>query len=193
MLAEQLEGNIIFNSIKHHLGYIRSRIEWAVQNEADYLSPILSELLFIGSSTMDLYTGSLLSTEIMLDISNTLRQTGHFEKAAYLEWLQENDGGYQLVEINDGSSWTLRKGDDELKYIHIHPARHAKFSVRVHANALKTAILALIIGRISSSDPCDVSLVNEVRKNMLDLSPIKSVTNDSGIGEVIALLSNENS
>ena len=80
-------------------------------------------------------------------------------------------------------------GDSREEYIHIHPARYAKDTVRVKANSLKTAILLAKHGIYNFQD-LEITELNSFRKK-LSLSPIRSLKAASGIKEVLGLITHQ--
>ncbi len=53
---------------------------------------------------------------------------------------------------------------------------------------LKTAILANTAALVRDQDPLDVGLINQVRQQYLDLSPVPAVHGNQGLAPVIELL-----
>jgi hypothetical protein len=84
----------------------------------------------------------------------------------------------------DGSRWALRVGTPADRHVHVHPARYSPHTVRVGANALKTAILAVAT---AAPDIPDVAAVNAVRRRFLGLPPVPALS-DGGLGQAVALL-----
>ena len=76
-----------------------------------------------------------------------------------------------------------KKGNLAERYIHIHPAKYSKHTIRVRATTLKT-VLTLCVNKIPIRDDASQNLqtVNKQRSLFLQLSPIKSLNEkDSGI------------
>ena len=170
---------VIFNRIKHHLGYIGKRI-----NSASSTEELNEEVKHIGSSTLDLYTGDLSTDTIIGEICHQLRNNLHFTESDYNRWLVESEEEYRIQVISDSSQWTLLKGDIPGQYIHIHPARYSPHTLRVHANSLKTAILA-VSEKLEASD---VENINRLRQDFLELSPVKSIDSMEGLGKIMYLV-----
>ena len=168
---------IIFNAIKHHLGFIRTFVEHTDNKN------LSTDLLKIGGSQMDLYIGDLTTEQIFAETTAFLHKNDWYAVDKYKEQLK-NNGHYIECILSDDSTWTLRLGIDDVQYIHIHPSRYARHTLRVKAGVLKTAIAFL------ARQETDVSTgtVNVVRKD-LDLSPVKSLEGFTGFQTVLDLIS----
>ena len=179
---------ILLNAHKHHVGFLRDRIRQTVAAGPSAIPALAAELVVVGAKLMDLYHGPFSPTEIGENILVRLRTDGLLEPAAFLPWI-EAGGGYRVIEFpEDTSQWVLRAGDDE-RYVHVHPARYSPYTIRVRANVLTTAVLALAHVGIHGSDPLDRSVVNRVRIDFLGLAPVgKDLSGEGGIGAVIELL-----
>nr|WP_157470911.1 hypothetical protein [Draconibacterium orientale] len=76
-----------------------------------------------------------------------------------------------------------KKGIQANRFIHIHPAKFSKHTIRVRATTLKT-VLTLCVHKIPILDDTELNLmaVNQQRSSYLQLSPIKSLDDEnSGI------------
>ena len=95
-----------------------------------------------------------------------------------------------MIEFpEDTSKWVLRAGDEDDRFVHLHPARYSPFTIRVRANVLTTAVMALAYTRLHGGDPLSRSVVNAVRRDYLGLAPVgRDPSGDEGIGSVIELL-----
>jgi len=178
---------VLLNTWKHHAGWIRWRIGAAVGAGAEGVAALPRELLVVGSRLMDLYTGPLTPVEIGAHVVAQLRDAGRLEFDALSAWL-EGQGEYAVIEMPDGSKWTVRLGPPEGRYLHLHPGRWSPHTVRVQANTLKSAVMAHAHARLTGGDPADLAVVNAARQTYLDLLPVREVTGDAGLGAVIALL-----
>ena len=76
MIAEtQIPEPILFNPLKHHLGFIREFIYQKTEGNPDSDSKnMIKELKHLGTSVMDVYTGSLLINEICNEVMVFLRR-----------------------------------------------------------------------------------------------------------------------
>jgi hypothetical protein len=180
---------ILFNAWKHHAGALRQRIREAADAGPEGLDRLAESLVVLGSELMDLYHGRFTPTEIAERLLDALRQQNRLDREAFRTWVTAN-GGYTVLPLEDGSRWVFRMGDEDERYVHLHPARHAPQTVRVRANVLKTAVLALASAELEGGDPLDRQRVNRVRQQYLGLAPLgRHLKSDQGgIGEVIALL-----
>ncbi|WP_421795051.1 hypothetical protein [Haliscomenobacter sp.] len=170
---------ILFHPLKHHLGYLRHFIHNST-DEAFYAA-----MPRIGASQMDLYCGELSLRNIGQEILGQLAARGIVAEADFISFLTQGEG-YQNVSISDGSTWTLLRGDDYERYVHIHPARYAQHCIRVKAGALKTAI---IIQRQGLTPKSDTAQVNALRMS-IGLSAIKDLQESEGIGRIWEILTN---
>lgn len=168
---------ILFHPLKHHLGYLRYFIKSSSEEE------FYAAIPRIGASQMDLYCGELSPHSIGQEILGQLKESGVETETDFISFLA-NKQGYQNLTISDGSTWTLLRGDDPERYVHIHPARYARHCIRVKAGALKTAILML---RHDLTPTCETERVNALRKS-IGLSPIKHLQVSEGIGRIWEVL-----
>jgi hypothetical protein len=168
---------------------LRQRIEQTIHEGASALDELADQVVVIGSELMDLYTGCFSPAEIAARIVAQLDEAGRLSVESYRAWLQANGGYGGLTFAEDTSQWVLRMGDENDRYIHVHPARWASATRRVRANVLKTAILVLAYAGIRGGNPLDVKLVNHVRREFLELAPMgKELSGDQGLGGVIEVL-----
>jgi hypothetical protein len=179
---------VLFNTWKHHAGALRARIAHSAQDGEVGLRQLAEQLVQIGGDLMDLYLGKLSPVEIADHVVVALKQDGRLALAEYGQWIEAN-GGYQVLTFaEDESRWVLRMGDEPDRYVHIHPARWAPQTLRVRANVLKTAILAVAYAAVHGNNPLDVRLINTVRQQFLGYSPIGRLQGDQGIRGVIEIL-----
>ncbi len=186
-LLPEVPEPVLFNSWKHHAGALRDLIARAATTGDAGLSQLRSRLIIIGHELMDLYLGAMAPYQIGEEVVRRLRDTGRLELDAYRRWLEPQDG-FGVLTLDDGSRWVLRLGDETGRYVHLHPARWAPETRRVRANVLKTAILANTAALVRDQDPLDVGLINQVRQQYLDLSPVPAVHGNQGLAPVIELL-----
>src|SRR5262245_15779815 len=148
-----------------------------------------SRLAVLGTKLMDLYTGTLPPAEIGRLVLDRLAAEGRLAAGPYAAWL-EGQGGYAVVELSaDGSRWVLRHSADPARYVHLHPGRWSPHTVRVRANVLKTAFLALVHAGLSGGDPMGRAVINAVRREFLGLPPVGADPEEEvGLGAVLALL-----
>src|SRR5262249_24045751 len=116
-----------------------------------------------------------------------LRAAGRLEFEPLSAWLQ-GQGEYGMIELPDGSKWTIRLGPPEGRDLHLHPGRWVPNTMRVQANTLKSAVVAHAHAPLTGGDPSDLAIVNEARRKYLGLLSVRELTGDGGLGAVIAAL-----
>lgn len=175
---------ILFNCWKHHLHFLLEKIK-AGNFDSDELKKQMKQ---IGNSTTDLYTGDLTIEDVSNYSQGILKSMGRMEKRSYLDWLKENQDEYQLMEFPDTSVWVFKAGIEPGRHIHIHPGRNVPLTIRVKATILKTAYLANLYALHKMGSPLDIRLINRLRQEILELSPIKFVTMNHELGRMIYFL-----
>lgn len=141
------------------------------------------EMRVIGTNLLDLYLGKLSVEEICaesIDFFNKEKITGPDE---FKKWLKASS--YQKIELSDKSVWVVKEGINEIRYIHIHPAKNSPNTIRVRGATLKT-VLALKTKEeeLASEKLLDLKKVNHIRKEYLQLSPVKSLERGKGIARL---------
>lgn len=186
MFSTQLPAPVLFHPLKHHLGYIQAFVE---HNATIPIAELKAALLTIGGSQLDLYTGSLSPLQIATEVLQHLDNLQLKQPSAYQKYLATAGAAYRLVTLSDGTDWVMRWGVVEGRYVHLHPARYAQYTLRVKAIVLKTAIAAVITankrGKIAVMD---TDFINEVRAAWLALPPVKDLSSSEGLGSMIALI-----
>lgn len=176
---------LTFNLLKHHKQFVNHFI---INKKLTSTTQIHALLLPIGASQMDVYTGDLSVENILAEIHSFLIANHHLtDKHSYARWI-DHQGGFGTVVLSDGSRWILRVIDSDA-YVHIHPGRYSPHTVRVKANAWKTAIATLLVAR-HRGQSIDLRLVNEVRAEGLGLSPVRALDEDGELGRLLRLLAN---
>ena len=179
---------VLFNTWKHHAAALRHRIGEAVRGGEAGLAALAGELAVVGSKLMDLYTGAYSPAEVARLVLEQLQRDSLLEASAFRDWVQAG-GGYRMLTLPDESAWVLRLGEEDDRYVHVHPGRWVPHTRRVRANVLKTAVMALAAAGVRGGDPCERALVNGVRKEFLDLAPVgRELDGEQGLGEIIDLL-----
>jgi hypothetical protein len=188
-ISPDIPPPVLFNPHKHHAGFLRDRVRQAVADGPDGLRTLAAELVVVGGKLMDLYHGPFSPREVAGQVMARLRKAGHDTPAAFRAWVAASDG-YRVIEFpEDTSRWVLRAGDDDERFVHVHPARYSPFTIRVRANVLTTAVLALAYTGLHGGDPLSRPVVNAVRREYLGLAPVgRDPSGDEGIGSVIELL-----
>lgn len=171
---------ILLNCWKHHAGFIREQIKLAI--DVDQLA---FNTRFIGEGLMDLYYGDINSHKICkMILAQLIPGINKFE---YMYWLKEEGKDFRMLKITDESVWVLRLGDDNEKYIHIHPARYSPFTLRVKGGSLKTAICAAV-WKNKDNGNIDLDVINKIRMTYLGLSPVKSIASVPALNKIVDLL-----
>jgi hypothetical protein len=178
---------VLLNTWKHHAGWLRWQIGEAVRSGTAGLELLARELVVVGTRLMDLYTGPLTPLEIGEQVIAHLEATGHIEFSSLNTRVQEG-GGYCLLELADHSRWTIRLGPEAGRYLHLHPGRRATNTIRAQANTLKSAVMACAMARFIGGSALDLATVNEAREKYLGLLPVRTVTAEEGLGQVISRL-----
>jgi hypothetical protein len=181
---------IKLNCWKHHALFIKKALN-NFKSEID-IKQLRTKLLRIGESQMDLYYGRLSPEEVADKTIDFLTSNSVIVNKEYLDWLHNDGQEYRNIKLKDKSVWTLRAGDEEMRYVHIHPGRYSPLTVRVKALTLKTSICALACSKIKKASAVDIDLINEAREKLLSVPPLKSINKERGLGRLINLLSSLN-
>jgi len=167
----------ILNCWKHHFQFLKI-------NSAIPFEEIKKGIVQIGESQMDIYVGNLSPAQICSEIEILLSRQIKINLFNYLQWLMSEGKGFRLIEISDGSCWTLRFGEDPLNFIHLHPGRKSPLTIRVKAQVLKIALLAISLNEI---EELNTNKINHLRKEYLNLPPVKSIKDDGAVLNLIKL------
>jgi hypothetical protein len=182
----QIPEPILFNPLKHHLAFIRKFIDQKIENPGADRKDLVTNLKHLGTSVMDVYTGSLSVTNICNEIQNFLKEKKILSKDSFAKWAGINMNEFRLAELSDNSQWTLKFNDNNLRYVHIFPARYSQQTFRVKANTLKSAMIYnIMIG----NDFVTREALNKGRAH-IGLSPVKDPVNTEAITEMIEILRN---
>jgi hypothetical protein len=166
---------ILFNQLKHHLPSILDFIaSHSVDSEVN-----LSKL---GDSLMDLYTGVLSLDTIFKESLAFLIGEGITSEEDYRVFLERHQG-YATFSLSDTSKWVFLWGNEPERYVHIHPARHSPYTIRIKSATLKTAVML----KIRNVEYLTTDSINAVRKS-IGFSPIKSMEKATNITEALTLL-----
>jgi len=175
-----------FNCWKHHSGFIKQQIK-LYSRTRDQIQ-LKKQLLIIGESQMDLYFGEYTPSEISREIISYLKKEKSFSFDKYIDLISKDGKNYKIVQLSDKSSWTLRLGENQERYVHIHPARYSPHTIRAKATTLKTAILVLWYKQFGEIKLIETEAVNFIRKKYLNEPPLKSLSKASGLIRLIDLL-----
>jgi hypothetical protein len=158
------EADLLLHAFKHHLEIIRT---WLDANKYQWNEEVRKQIMTLGGSQLDFYTGRLQVQEIKEEIIGKLSAEKIMGEAAYKSWVAAGNG-YRTVQLSDASEWTLRHVP-EVAFVHIHPSRYAAHTVRVKANALKTSVCLLLL---KGDTDLSNAAMNECR-SYLGLPPLK--------------------
>lgn len=184
-LNVNLPEPIALNCWKHHLGYVKSCFS------TQTLPPISQEeikesILFIGDSLLDIYVGILGVHDISRQVLNHHELIKISNLLEYQSWIKGEAKSYKNIYISDGSSWTLRLGTNDKRYIHIHPSRYSCNTLRVRGSTLKTVIAYVAYFGLSDRN-ITVEKVNIARLNLTKLPPIKSTSSLIAVNRIFKL------
>jgi hypothetical protein len=174
----------LFNPLKHHLGFIREFVNLNIDEPASDIQHLARELKHLGTSVMDIYSGSLPTGRICSEVEEFLIKKDIFRQDAYSAWVGVDMNCYRIITISDGSQWTLKYHENNNRYVHVFPARNSQHTFRVKANTLKSSLLyCILIGKdlVTGDD------LNKVRP-LLGLSPVKDTVDNEAITEMIEIL-----
>ena len=183
-----VKAPVLFNCWKHHKEFIQDQINKTVIDGDKALQKLQVQLVKIGDSLLDLYTGVLNPRDISKLIQNELKERNVFTQQSYEEWIANSRNDYQIIYLIDSSFWTLRLGKEKGRYLHIHPGRYSPHTTRIRALTLKTSIIAIAWSKIHNVSPLEISTINHVRTKLLNASPIKVISAKDGLGKVILML-----
>jgi DNA-binding ferritin-like protein (Dps family) len=181
----QIPEPLMFNPLKHYLPFIRDYIDNKTEAEKYPGSKaFIKELKHLGTCVMDIYTGELSPGKIFKEIADFLERNGISSREQYKKWAGTDFNNFRIIPLSDGSQWTLKYYEHETRYVHIFPARSSRYTFRVKANTLKSAILyQVLIGKdyVSEDD------LNKTR-GLAGLSPVKDVADTEAVTEMIEIL-----
>ncbi len=176
-----MTDNILFHYFKHHLTYIKA---W-MQNNSSLNPGAITAIKTLGNSQLDMYSGQLSVNNILEEVSSHLQAGGINDIIEYRQWI---DDGFRLCTLSDGAGFTLRFINHE-KFAHIHPARHTPHALRIKANALKSMICYMLL--TNNNEPINIKLLNEIRQQYLQLSPVAAYSEINEMEKVFRLLQND--
>jgi hypothetical protein len=180
----QISEPILFNPIKHHLGFIKEFMNRNIDNNNTDILALKKDIRNIGRSVMDVYTGRMPIKTICNEVGDFLRMKNITESESFAKWAGVGVECFRIIRLSDNSQWTLKFHDNQLRYVHIFPARSSQFTFRVKSNTLKSALVYnIVIGKdlVTGDD------LNKVRP-ILGLSPVKDAIDTEAIVEMIEIL-----
>ncbi|MCC9136863.1 hypothetical protein ACFSKU_09830 [Pontibacter silvestris] len=185
MFSPDLPKPVLFHPLKHHLQYIREFIEYSL---AITEPEIKDALVTIGSSQLDMYLGQLMPMQISQEVMLHLQQHSLLQPEMYRQYLTDEEKAYFVITLSDATAWVLRWGLEAGRFVHLHPARYTPNTIRVKANSLKIAVATVVAAKRLPNVGVNLELVNRVRREWLELPPVKALSEDSGIINLIKLL-----
>ncbi|QIA08624.1 hypothetical protein [Draconibacterium halophilum] len=161
---------IQYNPYKHHFRFLLT--ELVTWQKTDWMET-KKAMLSIGNNLFDFYLGHLTPEQVCQASINYLKSINIFTETDFSKWF--NNSGWKKITLPDESEWLVKKGNNANRYIHIHPAKFSKHTIRVRATTLKT-VLTLCVHKIDikNNAKLDLQAVNQQRVTFLKLSPIKS-------------------
>jgi hypothetical protein len=183
----QIPEPVLFNPLKHHLGYIRDFAGTERKGGKEVSdTELIKELKHLGNSVMDVYSGRLGIERIACEVIELLKEGNVLEMESFISWAGIKMEDHRLISLSDRSEWMVKYNDNISRFVHIFPARGSSHSFRVKSNTLKSALLYyMLVGKdyITGDD------LNRVRP-MLGLSPVKDAADTEAIVEMIEILRN---
>ena len=179
-IVDKIPVPITFNTYKHHFRFLKWKIEeWKKQE----WKIVEKELLTLGENLLDFYLGELAVKEICEEVTSYFKHKNISDLEAFKLWLRSAE--YRKIELSDHSHWVIKEGINPQRYIHIHPAKYSDHTLRIRAVTLKTVCTLQIKSVvIHKSMRENLEQVNYIRKNYLNLSPIKSLSYNEGIFKI---------
>lgn len=177
----------IFNPLKHYLPFIKEFINSKIRDSLYHninTKDFLSELKHLGTSVMDIYTGALPLERILCELKDFLSEKKLHLKSLFALWAGTGFNNYKIISLSDTSQWTLKYHENDIRFVHIFPARQSPFSFRIKANTLKSAILYLVI---IGKDYVTEDGLNQARA-LIGLSPVKDLAETEAVTEMIDIL-----
>jgi len=177
---------ILLNCWKHHLEFLRGKIK-----QCSNLQEIAEDIKSLGENSIDLYLGQLTPKEISEEVIALLLNNQILAEEQFRIWLRESPKRFRELDLSDGSRWTILPGTKSNRYVHIHPSRYSSNTIRIKAHSIKTAVGLVIMHSKKSFSQIPLENINEIRQNMLGLSPIKNAKVSVGIKRAYQLLISE--
>jgi hypothetical protein len=186
-MHSDIPAPVLFNPLKHHTGFINEFVDYCRTGELGKKA-FKDQLLKVGTCMIDIYHGELGVQDIVLNVEAKLKAEGSYHFDAYMNFISRSGKNYELIRLDDGSTWTMLPGNDKNRWIHIHPARGSLNTIRASAMALKTAITLKAWYPEELSERSLVELTNNARREYLDESPIKDTGDTRSLQKVLVYL-----
>jgi hypothetical protein len=189
-----MKNLIKFNIWKHHLNKIKDikRFQQYDLRNQKRMREFVEILKSIGTNNIDLYIGEASVDELFNYFENILKRAGADDSIVkYSTWIGKKN--YKKISFYDGSEWVFRLGNEPDKFIHIHPGRNCSYVVRINANWWKTAVLIYFLDlneafQSISSKSDRLEFINNYRKKILELSPVKLLKPENDLEKGLRLL-----
>lgn len=181
----QIPKPVLLNCWKHHLDYIINEIK--SYSLDDLPGKLKDDLLNIGNSTTDLYTGKISPAEAAKISIELLKKKKLYNKDIYVKWILDSEDQYRTMKFPDQSVWIFKIGNNHERYIHIHPGRYVPLTLRVKATVLKSVIGTMVLLRSSNERQDLLTTINRARKTFIGLSPVKSLKPGSELDKLIKM------
>jgi hypothetical protein len=146
--------------------------------ESENPEAIISLLDPVCNNYIDIYTGAMTPQAICNSVIDILKSNKVFQADDFAQWV-DLQNGYRQIKLEDQSRWIVRRSNETERYIHLHPAREGRFTVRFKGSTLKTAYL-LKTGSTGIHEPISLEKVNQARMQV-GLSPVKKLERGKGI------------
>ncbi len=172
-------SDILYNPYKHHLSFVIN----AIQN-SDSIEALLPFIKTMGSSKMDMYYGKIQVADLFNDL---IKQIPANDENDFKQWISSNNS-FQTIKLTDQSTLVIRYAAGT-QFIHLHPGRYSIDTVRVSANVIKTAVIAVAALNHSQIMEINTETINELRTSLLELSPIANLEKSDQINLLNELLS----
>jgi len=175
----------LFNGLKHHKLVAKNFIE-AMKAKAINNDNAIRLLLKTGNCTMDFYYGELSPIQIAEELKIHLISRELWSYNELKVHLNSLKGKYLNIPASDSSIWTIICGRDSSRYIHFHPARGSRFTVRIKAITLRTAIFM----KSNHEDLTHLTLletINRIRVGILSESPVRDLSNAKRLMRLLSL------
>ena len=187
----QIPEPFLFNPIKHHLGFIREFINSNIENQDVDIHELTRFIKHVGTSVMDIYTGSISIRNICSETEEFLKKRDIFNRETYSGWTGTKSDCFRIITLSDGSHWTLKYHNNSQRFVHIFPARNQCRedsqvfpTLRTKSNTLKSALIYIIL---DGKDMVTEDDLNKVRP-FLGLSPVKNAVDIKAILQMIEIL-----
>lgn len=174
---------IAFNPWKHHCGFVCNQIQLIREEGGIKLDHFLG---YIGGTLLDFYIGELPVYTIVNEVNKYFMDMGVANVGDFKHWLGLPETTFKNIYLSDGSRWVMRLGQNDEYYIHMHPGRYSKLTIRCRPTTLKVAIAFRYL--FGFEEECfEIDKVNYARK-LAGLPPVESLNSASALQNFISNL-----